>query len=120
MDKVNQMVKDKKCPRNLRNRFYQTKTKIIEAYLEDGKVSEVYDEGNCYSVLLDGKYRFHQLKATHPKWGNKLTIEGTREYEANEPIPFNKDVYKNFFLSSSLFLAERRYAAEHPNNKTKN
>ena len=109
METVNSMVKHPTCPKNLRNRFYGYKTRVIEELLDQGRVSDVYSEGDCYSLVIDGKYKFHQLKATHPHWVEYVEILGKRPYAPyGEPIPFSIETYTDFQLSAMYFLANAR------------
>ena len=57
MSVVNRMIKDEKCPNNLRNRFYTYKGRIIKEAIKQGRVSDVYDEGSCVSLMVDNKYK---------------------------------------------------------------
>ncbi len=112
MSDVNRMVKDEKCPNNLRNRFYGKKLKVIEELIKEGRCSEFYKEGHCYSLLVDGKYRFHQLKNSHPHWeDDKYFFNGEREYTKTEPLPFDAEKYRSFMMSATLYLGRRKKVA---------
>lgn len=103
---VNRMVKSQECPSNYKNRFYGYKTKVIEETIKEGRVSDVYDEGNCIALVVDGKYKFHQLKFSYA--GKHLTPIGVREYKHEEvPTPFDEETYKSFQLAATLYLGKR-------------
>ena len=108
MSLVNRMVKDEKCPNNLKNRFYGYKGRIIKEAIKQGRVSDVYDEGTCLSLTVDNKYKFHQLKGSYA--GKNLVPIGSRDYD-NEgmDIAFDFEVYKQFQLSAILFLGKINY-----------
>ena len=106
MMEVNKMVKDENCPKNLRNRFYRHKKQIIHAYADDQKISDVWDEGATWSLLIDGKYRVHQLKRDHQR-GYPKHLQGTREFVGEESIPFDKEKYNEFQLAAQYFLGRR-------------
>ena len=109
MAEVNKMVKDKNCPNNLRNRFYKRKLSVIEELVREGRVDDIYKEGYCYSISIDGgKYHFHQLIDDHPEWDNKFDVQGVREFTPSEPAPFDKEKYNEFMLSAVLYLAQKR------------
>lgn len=106
MVEVNKMVKDENCPKNFRNRFYRHKKQIIHAYADDQKISDVWEERDTWSILIDGKYRFHQLKRDH-KYGYPKHFMGTREYVPEDTIPFDKEKYDQFQLAAQYFLGRR-------------
>lgn len=108
MSVVNRMIKDEKCPNNLKNRFYTYKGRIIKEAIKQSRVSDVYDEGSCVSLIVDNKYKFHQLKDSYA--GKNLIPIGTRNY-GNEGagIAFDFEVYKQFQLSAILFLGKLNY-----------
>lgn len=109
MATVNAMVKDKNCPNNLRNRFYGKKLAVIEELIREGRCDEFYKEGHCYSLLVDGKYRFHQLKDSHPNWENdKYFFDGEREYAPGESLPFDMNKYREFMISAAYYLGKKR------------
>lgn len=100
MQVVNKMVKHESCPNNIRNRFYKYKHRIIKEYHRRGEVTDVYDEGNCYGMLVKG-YPFHQLKGQNDDYN----VLGTREYRCGEdPIPFDMQNFVDFQMSAILFL----------------
>ena len=106
MVEVNKMVKDENCPKNLRNRFYRHKKQIIHAYSDDQKISDVWEERDTWSLLLDGKYRVHQPKRDHQK-GYPKFFKGTRDFVGEESIPFDIEKYNQFQLASLYFLGKR-------------
>lgn len=106
MDEVNKMVKDENCPKNLRNRFYRHKKQIIHAYSDDQKISDVWEERDTWSLLLDGKYRVHQPKRDHKK-GYPKFFQGTRDFVEEESIPFDMEKYNQFQLAALYFLGKR-------------
>lgn len=107
MEQVNRMVKHESCPHNLKNRFYDYKTRLIKECIKEGRVTDVYDEGTCISLIIDGKYRFHQLKDSYA--GKHLVCEGTREYNNEEtPLEFDYEVYKKFQMSAILYIGTQR------------
>ena len=109
MATVNAMVKDKQCPKNLRNRFYGKKLSVIEELIREGRCSEFYKEGNCYSLLVDEKYRFHQLKDSHPTWENdKFFFDGERDFVPGESLPFDINKYREFMISATYYLGLKR------------
>lgn len=109
MATVNAMVKDEQCPKNLRNRFYGKKSSVIEELIREGRCSEFYKEGNCYSLLVDGKYRFHQLKDSHPTWENdKFFFDGERDFVPGESLPFDINKYREFMISATYYLGLKR------------
>lgn len=102
--KVNRMVKDKSCPNNYMNRFYKYKHTVIKRLILDGRVSEIYGEGNCYSMLIDGKHCVHQLRADFPE---PLTVAGEREYIREETSePFDKKTFDDFQLAAIYYIAK--------------
>lgn len=102
MQVVNRMVKHESCPNNIRNRFYKYKHRIIKEYHRRGEVTDVYDEGNCYGMLVKG-YPFHQLKGQNDDYN----VLGTREYRREEdPIPFDMQTFVDFQMSAILFLSK--------------
>lgn len=106
MSNVNDMVKSEECPKNLKNRFYSYKKKIINAYYDDGKVTDIYDCGDCYSLVLDGKWRFHQRKCYHPSWEEKVV--GKADYHRGETkVPFDMGKYNKFQIAAIAFFGER-------------
>ena len=108
MSVVNRMVKDKNCPHNLRNRFYNYKTSIMRNLSRMERVSDVYDEGNYLSMTVDSKYVFHQLKTCCVNL--PLEIVGEREYENTQtPLPFDEKVYREFQISAIYFLGKCRF-----------
>lgn len=109
MAEVNAMVKDKNCPRNLKNRFYKRKEFVIEELIREGRCSDFYKEGYCYSLLVDEKYKFHQLKDSHPNWEKgKYSFDGEREFVPGESLPFDLERYKEFMISATYYLGARR------------
>lgn len=111
MVEVNKMVKDENCPKNLKNRFYRHKKQIIHAYADDRKISEVWEERDCWSLLLDGKYWVHQPKHDHPRGYPKL-LKGTRDFVGEETIPFDMEKYNQFQLAALYFLGKRSVKLE--------
>jgi len=109
MSIVNRMVKDEKCPNNLKNRFYTYKGRIIKEAIKQGRVSDVYDEGSCLSLTVDNKYKFHQLK-DNSYAGKNLVPIGKRDYlNDGSDVAFDFEVYKQFQLSAILFLGKLNY-----------
>ena len=108
MAKVNSMVKDRNCPNNLRNRFYGKKLRVIEELMREGRITEIYEEGYCYSVCVDGKYYFHQLKDDHPKWEKEFGIKGKREYVRGQATEFNKGTYAQFMIAATLYVGLKK------------
>lgn len=104
MQVVNKMVKHDSCPNNIKNRFYSYKHRIIKEYHRIGEVTDVYDEGNCYGMLVKG-YPFHQLKGQNDDYN----VLGTREYSGGEdPIPFDMQTFVDFQMSAILFLSRMK------------
>ena len=102
--KVNHMVKDKLCPNNYRNRFYTYKHKIIKCLMREGRVSDIYGEGNYYSMLIDGKYGVHQIRST---FSDPLAVAGEREYAREENSePFDKKTFDDFQLAAIYYIAK--------------
>ena len=102
--KVNRMVKDKSCPHNYMNRFYKYKHLVIKRLILEGRVSEIYGEGYCYSMLIDGKYGVHQLRSTFPE---PLTVVGEREYTREESSEeFDKKIFDDFQLAAIYYIAK--------------
>ena len=102
--KVNRMVKDKSCPHNYMNRFYKYKHSVIKCLILDGRVSEIYGEGICYSMLIDGKYGVHQLRSNFPE---PLTVAGEREYTREENSEeFDKKTFNDFQLAAIYYIAK--------------
>ena len=118
MSIVNCMVKDKDCPHNLVNRFYGYKSRIIKEAAKQGRVSDVYEEGNCVSLVIDNKYRFHQLKKSYA--GTRLEAIGSREYEkGGEEIKFDPEVYKQFQIAALYYLSKVRFFRDKHKNDPK-
>lgn len=111
MVRVNRMVKDEKCPKNLKNRFYNYKKRIIHVYSDYGKISDVWDERDTWSVLVDKKYRFHQLKREHPR-GYPKYLMGTREFVGEPSEPFDEAIYNEFQVSAVYFLGRHSVKME--------
>lgn len=102
--KVNRMVKDSSCPHNYMNRFYRYKHTVIKRLILDGRVSEIYGEGDCYSMLIDGKYGVHQLRSTFPE---PLTVAGERKYTREENSEeFDKKTFDDFQLAAIYYIAK--------------
>lgn len=102
--KVNRMVKDKSCPHNYMNRFYRYKHSVIKRLILEGRVSEIYGEGDCYSMLIDGKYGVHQLRSNFPE---PLTVIGEREYTREENSEeFDKKTFDDFQLAAIYYIAK--------------
>ena len=104
MIKVNRMVKDKSCPNNFKNRFYYYKHKLIKKFISEGRVSEIYGEGDCYSMVIDGRYCVHQLRSNFPV---SLTVNGEREYSRSETYEiFDKKTFDDFQIAAIYYLAK--------------
>lgn len=113
MVEVNMMVKDESCPENLRNRFYKRKGEIIKECIKEGRVSDIWDEGNVLFLVIDGKYGFHQPKYSYA--ANRTIPEGKREYRGKiESLPFDAGVYNEFQLAAYYYLGKRRYGKDEP------
>lgn len=99
---VNRMAKSKSMPANLRNRFYTYKHRIINKCLSEHRVTEVYDEGNVYGIIIDGKYKYHQLKNSYPKG---LRCNGTRQSTVTGiSEEFDIVVFRKFMVNAIKFL----------------
>ena len=99
---INRMVKDSTCPNNFKNRFYKLKHEIIKKLLREGRVGDIYSEGDCYAMIVDGKYAFHQLKSA---FRNPLNTVGEREYfHASNTEPFNQKTYNEFQIAALCYL----------------
>ena len=108
---VNKMVKHESCPNNLKNRFYTQKKSIIRKMIKDHRVSDIYDQGDYYSLVVDYYYKFHQPKS----FLNHLDFEvvGSQPYTSGEtPIPFNPDTYREFEILYYIFTGQFRYARQ--------
>lgn len=104
---VNRMVKHESCPNNCRNRFYYYKAKVIRRLARMGRVTDVYDEDPCLSMVVDGKYQFHQLKLAHPR--TNFEILGKREYKATaDPLEFDERAFYDFQMAAVYFLGKYR------------
>ena len=108
MATVNKMVKDPSCPNNYKNRFYDYKGRIIKQAIKEGRVTDVYDEDPCVSLVVDGKYQFHQLKNSYA--GARLTPIGKREYKHEDTaIPFDLETFTQFQLAALYYLGKVHY-----------
>lgn len=115
MVRVNRMVKDKECPNSLKNRFYAYKHKVIKQLMKEGRVSNIYGEGHCYSMIIDGQYQVHQLRSD---FGGNLEVEGEREYSHDVPSDkFDIEVYNEFQVAAIYYLA--RVRMEHKKERDK-
>lgn len=103
---VNRMSKSPTMPKNLKNRFYAYKHRIINKCLEDKRITEIFDEGNCYSVVIDNTYKFHTLKLYYP---NGLKCDGIREKNVNTiPLDFDINIFRKFMAHAILFCQKKK------------
>ena len=111
MTTINKMVKHESCPNNLRNRFYNQKKTVIRYLLRDGRVSDIYGQGDYYALLVDGKYPFHQPRP----FLNHLNFEvkGEQEYKSDGiSIPFDKKTYDDFQVLYYIYTGQFRQSRE--------
>lgn len=105
MGVVNRMSKSPTMPNNLKNRFYTYKHRIINKCLSDKRITEIFDEGDCYSITIDGNYHFHTLKHYYP---NGLRCDGVREKDVNTvPLTFDINTFRKFMANAVLFCQKK-------------
>ena len=109
LTEVNRMVKDESCPNNLKNRFYTQKKKVLRRMVRDGRASDIWDQGEYYSMIVDGQYQFHQPK----EYLNFLdiTVAGSQPYSPGEgAIPFDRKTYNDFQVVYHIFIGREQFA----------
>lgn len=109
LTEVNRMVKDESCPNNLKNRFYTQKKKVLRRMVRDGRASDIWDQGEYYSMLVDDQYRFHQPK----EYLNFLdfTVVGSQPYSpGGGAIPFDRKTYDDFQVVYHIFIGQEQFA----------
>ena len=114
METMNLMVKHEACPVEIRNAFYRHKQKTLNTLYHLGRVTEAFDEGNYWSITVDGKYSFHQPKLVKPNGFGP--ISGVREYKNDkEALPFDPIVYQRFLTSVHYFNGHLRWLEANKN-----
>ena len=106
---VNKMVKDSSCPNNIKNRFYNQKKSVLRKMVRDKRVSDIYDQGDYYSLVVDGKYKFHQPKCYFANL--TFDVEGSEPYTPGDSaIPFDSKTYRDFEIRYYIFTGQFRYS----------
>ena len=104
MSKVNKEVKHESCPNNLRNRFYDRKTRVIKWALRNGMVDEIFESDGLYRFTIAG-HSFHQLKLCFPNGINGMTVGGFEEY-VPEPrnVEFSLEAYNECMVNMTYAI----------------
>lgn len=104
---VNRQVKHEDTPSFIRNRFYSYKNRLVKQFIKEGRVSDIWSEGYCYSMVIDGQYHIHQLKSDY---GNKLDVLGERPYKHDDVVlPLNMEQFEQFQIAAVYYLSKCRY-----------
>lgn len=101
---VNKMVKDPSCPKPVKNRFYdEFKSSFLRRMVRMGRVTDIWDQGDVYSMMVDGKYVFHQPKRYYD--GMELDVIGSQPYENRDTafIPFDEKLFDRFCMAWYYF-----------------
>ena len=102
---VNKMVKDEKCPHNIRQNFYTWKHRYIKKLIECRRIERVVESEKLYHFFVRDGHDYHQLKNTFPNGVPNLSEE-TEIYNHDEiPIEsFDKRVYKDCITQLMLYI----------------
>lgn len=101
---INRMVKDPSCPKPVKNRFYdEYKSSFLRRMVRMGRVTDIWDQGDVYSMTVDGKYVFHQPKRYYE--GMDLDIVGSQPYENRDTsvVPYDQKLFDKFCIAWYYF-----------------
>lgn len=107
MVEVNKQVKHAGTPSFIKNRFYSYKNRLVKQFIKEGRVSDIWSEGYCYSMVIDGEYHIHQLKSD---FNDRLDVVGERPYKHDGQIlPLNMEQFDQFQIAAVYYLAKCRF-----------
>ena len=108
VSKVNRMVKDDSCPRNLRNRFYHRKHQFLLKAYKDKRITRVVHDETVVGLYI-GDTCFHQphsLMTKHPELAENSEYE--KYVASGETLPFDEEAYKTAMIAMIFYFIEKR------------